>query len=83
MKHRQRRQHGDDAPIGARRSGKNGLWRIERPAGAGDAAHAGPITEEQNHNGKQIDVVADHVDEREHHVACSKHQRNQIVAEAA
>ena len=80
--HRQRPQHQQDAPVDAGRAGQDGLGRIQGPARPGGTA-GDEIACEQDDDGPEIDVVADHVDVREHHVARAAHQRDQEVAEAA
>ena len=66
----------------ARGSRENGLWRIERPTGPGRSAGHEEACHQHQH-GEQVDPVAQHVHERENHVARAEHQRDQVIAEPA
>ncbi len=78
----QRHQHQDDAPVVAGRAGQDRLRRIQRPASAGRPARHEEAGQQHDHR-QQVDPEAQHVQEREHHVARADHQRDQVVAEAA
>ncbi len=80
--HDERQQHQKDAAVDTGRAVGNRLWWIQRPAGARRSARD-EKARHQNDDGQQVDPVAQHVHEREHHVARAELQRNQVIAEAA
>ena len=77
--HRQGHEHQQDAPIGSRCALHDCLRWIERPACACRTAghkEAG----NQDDDRQQVDPVAEHVQEREHHVTRTAHQRDQVIS---
>ena len=74
-------EHQNDAGTRSRGAGKDGLGRVEGPAGArGPAGHE--EARHQHQHGEQIDPVTQHVHEREDHIAGAHHQRDEEVAKA-